>query len=255
MMNRSDSLLFENGGKKRRKGFGWRKGTDQNVKALGNFAERLAQHVLGGVRSEELDRDCDLARDDLDVGMESKAGSNRDSVKLRVNQLDSHLALVRAGFPYSRYWYVFLKYRNAGPRNGGQKRLFQEMVRTEKDVPEFLGRNTAGLYVLDISLVEAVRVKQEDLVRVWLNNRMSPAVRVGWRFFDQLRDARDETLTTLELQPADYRFFSQTVRTRFEGHGMEFEFLSVLRRDATVRRRSEVRLFNLGRAAALVPAV
>ena len=250
MRSKRNSLLFDNGGEKKRRGYGWRRGTDQNVKALGKYGVGLAQHVLGGVRAEDYSGDCDLWLDALDAGMEAKTGSNKDGAKVRTGQLDSHLELARSGFPYSRYWYVFLKYRNAGSRNGngGNRRLFQEMVRKESDVPDFLGKHTTGLYVLDISVVDAIRAKQEP-VTVWSKNGDSYAIRIGWRFFDQLRDAQDEVLRSLDLDPAGYRLLSRRIRTTFEGHDMEFDFMSLLGRD--VPKKKAVQLFHLG-AAALV---
>lgn len=237
-------LLSKGGGK--RKGFGWRKGTDQNVKTLGKFGERLAQHILGGVRSRENDGDCDLWLDELDVGIESKVGSSRDGIKVRIDQLDSHLKLTAACFPYSRFWYVFLKYQNWGRNSNGERcRLFQEMVHSESEVSVFLRKNTVALYVLDISIVNAIRNKQERKVEVWRPQGNLPALLIGWRFFDQLRNEPEEVFRVLNLDFRNYRLDSRQVQVRFEDCQMNFRFLALLKIDVFPKRGGK--LFQLGK--------
>ncbi|MEK7212690.1 MAG: hypothetical protein AAB686_03355 [Patescibacteria group bacterium] len=245
----SQKRLLSQGGKKRN-GYGWRQGTDANIKAAGKFAERLIQHVLGGVHSEELDRDCDVWYQKLDVGIESKLGSNKDGVKVREGQLDAHIQTCKTGFPFSDYWYGFLKYRNTGRDEDGMvHRLFQETVRSEADVPDFLGEHITGLYVLDISVVDAVRNGQEGRVWLWMGPRRNecvPAVRLGWRFFAQLQAAPQEALHALGLDSRRYRFDVRSVQTVFDGQRMEFEFLAVLGRDL-VKKGVAKRLFQIDR--------
>ena len=225
---RRQRRLFK-GTKKQRKGYGWRRGTDEHIKTSGRFAERLAERVLGGVRAKDGDDACDLWHKEFDAGIESKMGSSRDGVKVREDQLDNHLEMCEDGFPFSRYWYVFLKYRNSGP-NGDKTsgRLFQELVRQEKDVPGFFAENTTGLYVLDIRIVDAIRnVRGADIV-MWRGSGCSLAVRIGWKFFNELKAAPNVALRSLGLNPRKYQLGVQPVTMSFEGQRMEFEFLSLL---------------------------
>lgn len=231
----------------KRRGYGWRKGTDENIKAGGKFAERLAERVLGGVRSQEGDGACDLWHKVFDAGVESKMGSNRDGVKVREDQLDSHLAMCEDEFPFSRYWYVFLKYRNSGPNgNSASGRLFQELVRLEEDVSHFFGEHTTGLYVLDISIVDAIRNHRGANMVIWRGDRVSSAICIRWKLFSQIKEAPNQVLSSLGLNPRKYRLNTRFVKVEFEGQKMEFEFLSLLDARLVHNNKLNPTLFPIG---------
>ncbi len=249
-MPRIQRRLFEGKDASGRHPNGWRKGTDVHIKTEGKFAERLAQHVLGGVRSEANDNTCDLWCAERDLGMESKAGSSQDGVKIPESQLEAHLQSCGDEFPYAHCWYVLLKYRNAKRYGDFTQRLFQEEVRCEADVSPFLCRNTTGLYVLDISVVEAIRKCRGADVTIWRDHSVQPATKIRWRFFSQLAAAPDNSLHSLGLSPKRYRLESRRIQTEFDGGSMEFDFLLLLSRKS-FKRMAAPTLFPMERQAAI----
>ncbi len=242
-MRHTQRGLFHGRGK--RNFNGWLPGMDTKIKDGGRFGEGLIQHLLGGRQSESASSgEADIWREDLDLGIEVKTHSNTDPLRIPESQLDSHLDICQCGFPYSYCWYAIVKYRNI---RRGDGYLFQASSGSQEKTELFLKENTTAVYVLDISVVDAIRKFRGNCIRMWRSHEHQAAVRIRWSYLREFEVSPKEALALLNLDPRNYRAEARSVQVSLGGTFMQFPFVLCVHRKSLGRahRKKQLNLFPI----------
>lgn len=188
---------------------------------IGDFFTDLALEIFGGEKTAGSRDSGDIDNWELDVQIEVKGCSNRNSLKIYSKQLDAQVE--RRGFPFSHLWYAVFFYRNAwwkdSPRSLGNE------TPTRKTLNAFLNKNTMSLFVVDAKALMAIRDINGFKVEQ-RTNEVVKTIKMNKKTLSDFVKNPDRTLRHFKLQ--GFGVFNRRISMKFRGSVADFDLTLIL---------------------------
>ena len=182
------------------------------------FAVRVAKSIVGGEMTEPNNPFGDLYHQKENAFSEVKGSGLSSGPIVEVNQLERHLDDIER----HDHQYVFVLYRNRRWEHGRWVYLPRRAGRTQKALEKFLTLNVREVYILHISVVEAIfRNCPEKDIKCYLMQR-------GPKTYIKLYPGkmkklvrRHGALADFGLEPDDYAIESGRRAAKFNGQSIQ----------------------------------
>lgn len=198
---------------------------------IGDFFTDLALTIFGGEKTAGSHDAGDI--DLWDTQLEVKGCSNRNSLKIYSDQLDTQVK--RLGFPFQHLWYAIFFYRNQWQ---DRSRSLSKETPTRASLDIFLSQNIMCAFVVDARVLLAIR-KVNGTKDGQRDNEQVPIIRMNKGTLHALADHPGLVLEHFKLR--GFGVAKQKIRIKFRGSVVNFDLALILPR-RQLRKVSQLNL-------------